>query len=129
MPLLSTEMSYLGFLLLLRCQSPLLLLTAVLHGLILNTARNAAGRRLRQFMENNRFPCRDTKASRRDWIRVRPSQDHQFFPFLASVTKPLAQSAQEEQSKALLNCLFSWLLSIRTRKSLALELFVSSAAA
>lgn len=94
MPLLSTEMSYLGFLLLLRCQSPLLLFTAVLDGLILNAARNAAGRHLRQFMENNRFPCRDTKTSRRAWIRVRPSQDHRFSPFLASVTKALAQNVQ-----------------------------------
>lgn len=120
MPLLSTEMSYLGFLLLLRCQSPLLLFTAVLDGLILNAARNAAGRHLRQFMENNRFPCRDTKTSRRAWIRVRPSQDHRFSPFLASVTKALAQNAQ-----ALLSSLFPWLVSASTRKSLTLEPFVS----
>lgn len=120
MPLLSTEMSYLGFLLLLRCQSPLLLFTAVLDGLILNAARNAAGRHLRQFMENNRFPCRDTKTSRRAWIRVRPSQDHRFSPFLASVTKALAQNVQ-----ALLSSLFPWLVSVSTRKSPALEPFVS----
>lgn len=120
MPLLSTEMSYLGFLLLLRCQSPLLLFTAVLDGLILNAARNAAGRHLRQFMENNRFPCRDTKTSRRAWIRVRPSQDHRFSPFLASVTKALAQNAQ-----TLLSSLFPWLVSVSTRKSLTLEPFVS----
>lgn len=71
-------------------------------------------------MENNRFPCRDTKTSRRAWIRVRPSQDHRFSPFLASVTKALAQNAQ-----ALLSSLFPWLVSVSTRKSPAVEPFVS----
>lgn len=81
MPLLSTEMSYLGFLLLLRCQSPLLLLTAVLDGLILNTARNAAGRHLRQFMENNNFLAETPKPREGSGFELDPAKITGFLPF------------------------------------------------
>lgn len=76
-------------------------------------------------MENNRFPCRDTNASRRALSHVRSSQDHQFSPFLASVTKAIAFKKKKKKMQALLNPLFSWLVSISTHKSLAMTAIVS----
>lgn len=63
-------------------------------------------------MENIRFPCRDTNASRRVLSHIRPSQDHQFSPFLASVAKAYCK----KKKKALLNplCFPGWFLSAPT---------------
>ncbi|XP_029811921.1 uncharacterized protein LOC115305943 isoform X2 [Suricata suricatta] len=75
-------------------------------------------------MENNRFPCRDTNASRRVLSHVRPSQDHQFSPFSGFSYKGYCFK-KTKNAGPLESSVFSWLVSISTHKSLAMVAMVS----